>query len=71
MDRALARSRVTLVRDLHAILLRFAPIPGEAPTAEGAMSRATLGVQTSDTAEDSSANLAELSRMSLGDRTRP
>jgi hypothetical protein len=74
VDQALARSRASLVRDLRGILLRFAPIRGEGGTPEGAMSRATLGAQGSDTVGESGADLAELSRMShmsLGDRTAP
>ena len=71
VDRALERSRATLVRDLRGILLRFAPILGEAPTVEGAMSRATLGAQESDIVVDSGANVAEPSRVSLGERAAP
>ena len=71
MDRALARSRASLVRDLRRILQRFAPIVGEGGTPESAMSRATLGAQGLDTVEDSGANLAEPSHMSLGDRGLP
>jgi len=68
VDRALERSRATLVRDLRGILGRLASIPGNAVTAEGVVSRATLGAQASDTMGDSGENLATLSRMSLGDR---
>ena len=68
MDRALARSRATLVRDLRGILVRFAPIRGEAETLTSALSRATLGVQGLDTVGESAANLAESSHVSLGDR---
>jgi hypothetical protein len=71
VDRALARSRASLLRDLRGMLLRFAPIRGEGGTTSGAMSRATLGAQDSDTVADSGANLAEPSHTSLGDRTAP
>ena len=71
MDRALARSRASLVRDLRVILLRFVPIRGEGGTPEGAMSRATLGAQAPETVGDSGSNLAEVSRVSLGDRVVP
>jgi len=71
VDRALARSRATLVRDLHGILLRFAPILGEAPTVEGGLSRATLGAEESDIVVDSGANLAKPSHVSLGERAAP
>src|SRR5271170_4924183 len=37
VDRALERSRATLVRDLRGILLRFAPISGEPSTVGGAL----------------------------------
>ena len=71
VDRALARSRATLVHDLRGILRRFAPIRGEGPTLAMARSRATLGSEDSGIAGESGANLAELSRMSLGGRTPP
>lgn len=71
MDRALARSRATLVRDLRGILLRFVPILGEGETVQDAVSRATLGAQESDTTGDSDANVAEPSRVTLGDRAAP
>ena len=71
VDRALARSRATLVRDLRGILLRFAPILGEAQAVEGGLSRATLGAQGSDIVVDSGANLAEASRVSLGEGAAP
>jgi hypothetical protein len=59
------------MRDLRAILQRFAPISGIATTPKTAMSRAALGAQTPDMADDSGEGLAALSRMSLGDRTPP
>jgi hypothetical protein len=66
VDRALERSRATLVRDLRGVLLRFASISGD-PSAHGvAMSRATLGVQMPDSVGDSGEKLATLSRRSLG-----
>jgi hypothetical protein len=66
VDRALERSRATLVRDLRGVLLRFASISGE-PSAVGVtMSRATLGVQVPDSMGDSGENLATRSRTSLG-----
>ena len=71
MDRALERSRATLVRDLRGILLRFVPISGERSTVGAVMSRATLGVEGSDVMEDSGEKLATLSRGSLGVRRRP
>ena len=71
MDRALTRSRATLVRDFRVILLRFAPIRGEGGAPEVAMSRATLGAQGMDTVTDSGENLAEPSHVSLGDRAAP
>jgi hypothetical protein len=66
--RLLERSRASLTRDVRAILLRFASTPGDGPTPAAAMSRATLGAQAAEKTEDSGANLAELSRMSLGGR---
>ena len=66
MDRALARSRATLVHDLQGILRRFAQISGEGPTVATAPSRATLGAEVLESAVDSGANLADLSRVSLG-----
>jgi hypothetical protein len=71
VDRALERSRATLVRDLRGILLRFAPISGEPSTVGAVMSRATLGVQGQDSVGDSRENLAASSRGSLGVRPRP
>jgi len=71
VDRALAVSRATLVRDLRGILLRIAPALGNAEVTPGPLSRATLGAQRVDTAMDSSENLAPLSRMPLGDRAPP
>jgi hypothetical protein len=71
VDRALEPSRVTLARDLRAILGRFASIPGNAPMPDAAMSRATLGAQAPEKTRDSGGNLAGLSRMSLGDRPAP
>lgn len=71
VDRALTRSRATLVRDFRVILLRFAPIRGEGGAPEVAMSRATLGAQGMDTVTDSGENLAEPSHVSLGDRAAP
>jgi len=71
VDRAFAQSRATLARDLRVILLRFVRISGEAPTLDDAMSRATLGAQPCDTAVDCGANLAGLSRVTLGDRGLP
>ena len=68
VDRALAVSRATLVRDLRGILSRLAPIPGNAATLDGALSRATLGVQPADTMGESGEILAALSRVSLGDQ---
>jgi hypothetical protein len=71
VDRALARSRATLVHDLQGILRRFTPILGEAPTPTIAMSRASLGSEEMETVGESDANLAGLSRVSLGTRTPP
>ena len=71
MDRALTRSRATLVRDFRVILLRFAPIRGEGGTPDLAVSRATLGAQGSDNVRDFGANLAAPSHVSLGDRAAP
>jgi hypothetical protein len=68
VDRALARSRATLLRDFRVILLRFVPISGERPTLDPAMSRATLDAQPLDNASDCEANVATLSRVTLGDR---
>lgn len=70
-DRALARSRATLVRDLGGILLRFMAIAGKPEATGVALSRVTLGAQASEMSDDSAANLAALSRVSLGDGGRP
>jgi len=67
VDRALARSRASLVRDLRGILVRFAPIRGEDETLTSALSRAALAAQDPDTVGEFSANLAEPSHVSLGD----
>ena len=67
VDRALERSRATLARDLGAILLRFGVVIGEGPTVGSALSRASLDLQGSDKKADSAANLAQPSRVSLGD----
>jgi hypothetical protein len=71
VDRALDRSRAILTRQMRAILVRFAPIPGTALSPETAMSRATLAAQVAETMRDSGVNMAEPSRMSLGDRRAP
>ena len=71
VDRALARSRATLVHDLQGILRRFTPILGEDPTPTIALSRATLGSEEMETVGKSEANVAGLSRVSLGTRTPP
>jgi len=71
VDRALSRSRATLVRDLRRILQRFASSRGEDGAIEGAMSRATLGAETAEFVADVGANVVVLSRMSLGDRGLP
>jgi len=71
VDRALERSRATLVRDLRGILLRFVPISGDGSSVGAVVSRATLGVEASDVMGDSGEKLATLSRGSLGDRRRP
>jgi hypothetical protein len=71
VDRALERSRATLVSDLRGILLRFVPISGDGPTVGAAMSRATLGAEASDVMDDSGEKLATPSRGSLGVRRRP
>jgi hypothetical protein len=71
VDRALGRSRATLVRDLRGVLVRFAAIAGKADAGADALSRATLGAQVSDKMDDSGANLAAPSRMSLGEGGPP
>lgn len=71
VDRALERSRATLVRDLRGFLLRFASMSGDPSTVEADMSRATLGVQGQDSMGDFREKLAALSRGSLGVRSRP
>jgi hypothetical protein len=71
VDRALDRSRATLVRELRGVLLRFMPIAGKPEATEAPLSRGSLGAQASDNTEEFGANLAALSRMSLGDRGRP
>jgi hypothetical protein len=71
VDRALERSRATLVRDLRGILLRFVPIPGDGSSVGAVVSRATLGVEASDVMDDSGEKLATLSRGSLGVGRRP
>lgn len=71
VDRALARSRANLVRDLQGILRRFTFIRGEDPTVAAAMSRATLGAEDVGNMADSGESLAGLSRMSLGVRAPP
>ncbi len=71
VDRALERSRATLVRDLRGFLLRFVSMSGDPLTVEAVMSRATLGVQGQDSMGDFSEKLAALSRGSLGVRPRP
>lgn len=68
VDHAFERSRATLARDVRALLLRFVSIPGDSPTPEGGMSRATIAAQAAEKTGDSGVNLAELSRMSLGER---
>jgi hypothetical protein len=68
VDRALDVSRASLMRDLRGILGRLASIPGNASTADGGLSRATLRVQAPDIMVKSGVNLATPSRMSLGDR---
>ena len=71
VDRALERSRATLVRDLRGILLRFVSSSGDGSTVGAAMSRATLGAEASDVMDDSGGKLATPSRGSLGVRRRP
>ena len=71
VDRALERSRATLVRDLRRILQGFAPIGGEPSTVGAVLSRATLGVQERDSIGDSVEKLAASSRGSLGVPPRP
>ena len=71
VDRALERSRATLVRDLRGILLRFVSISGEGSTVGAPMSRATLGAEASEVMDDSGGKLATPSRGSLGVRRRP
>ena len=71
VDRALERSRATLVRDLRGILLRFVPISGDGPCVGAVVSRAPLGVEAFDVMGDSGENLATLSRGSLGARRQP
>src|SRR5208337_2132604 len=58
VDRALGRSRATLVRDLRGVLVRFAALAGKAEAGKWALSRATLGSQVSEKSDDSGANLA-------------
>ena len=70
VDRALERSRTTLVRDLRGILLRFVPISGNGSTVGAVMSRATVGAEASDVMDDSGEKLATPSRGSLGVRRR-
>lgn len=67
MDRAFERSRATLLRDLRGFLARFAVLGGEGATVGAAVSRASLEVQALVMMVDSRANLAPLSRVSLGD----
>ena len=67
VDRALGRSRATLVRDLRGALLRIVAIAGNAEAGADALSRASLGPQASDKMGDSGANLAVPSRVSLGE----
>ena len=71
VDRALERSRATLVRDLRGILLRFAPISGDGSAVGADMSRATLGAEASNVMDDSGEKLATPSRGSLGARRGP
>jgi hypothetical protein len=71
VDRALERSRATLVRDLRGILLRFVPVTGDGSTVGADMSRATLGAEASDVMGDSGETLATPSRGSLGVGRRP
>lgn len=68
VDRALDRSRATLVREVRSILLRLAPGFGESKADGPAMSRASLGAQAAEMMSVSGRNLAELSRISLGER---
>lgn len=68
VDRALDRSRATLVRDLRGILLRFAPIAGETEPVRTAMSRVSLGAKDAEKTADSEEILVEPSRVSLGKR---
>src|SRR5436190_1272203 len=68
VDRALELSRATLVREVRGILRRLAPIGGSGEGGKTAMSRASLAAQASDTVDVSDENLAELSRVTLGDR---
>jgi hypothetical protein len=70
VDRALERSRATLVRDLRGVLLRFAQIAGEPSTLGAVMSRATLDVEGPEFMGDSGEKLVTLSRGSLGVRRR-
>ena len=71
MDRVLALSRATLIRDLRGVLLRITPVLGNAEVTAGPLSRATLGAQRTDKATDSGENLAPLSRVTLGDGAPP
>jgi hypothetical protein len=71
VDRALDRSRATLVRDLRGILLRFAPIAGTPEAAVAALSRGSLGAEDLDKTGDFVANRATLSHMSLGEGRGP
>jgi hypothetical protein len=70
VDRALERSRATLVRDLRGILLRLATMAGNAQAPEAGMSRASLSAESFDSMRDSSEKLATPSRGSLGGRSQ-
>jgi hypothetical protein len=71
VDRALERSRATLVRDLRGILLRFVPISGDGSSVGAVVSRATTGAQASDMMDDFGENMAAMLRGSLGAGPRP
>ncbi len=71
VDRALELSRATLVREVRGILRRFATNRGSDEGGQAPLSRASLAAQAVDTMAVSGENLAELSRVTLGDRSVP
>ena len=71
VGRALESSRASLEREVRCILRRLAPNSGNAMAAGATMSRASLDAQVPDIAALSGGKLAELSRMSLGERDVP